>query len=118
MINIRQKGFNAERDVADDLNLIVNTCHILLKMFHMSRKDEAFAEVIGGLNLVPVSISYEYDPCDQAKARDHHEVVVVGDREDANRLAVAFFVVIELPATGQLSVAGREVGVGRAAHCR
>lgn len=32
MINIRQKGFNAERDVADDLNLIVNTCHILLKM--------------------------------------------------------------------------------------
>jgi 1-acyl-sn-glycerol-3-phosphate acyltransferase len=42
----------------------------ILKMFHMSRKDEPFAEVIGSLNLVPVSISYEYDPCDQAKARE------------------------------------------------
>nr|WP_322980990.1 1-acyl-sn-glycerol-3-phosphate acyltransferase [Pseudomonas sp. C11] len=42
----------------------------ILKMFHMSRKDEAFAEVIDSLNLIPVSISYEYDPCDQAKARE------------------------------------------------
>ena len=42
----------------------------ILKMFHMSRKGEAFAEVIGALRLTPVSISYEYDPCDQAKARE------------------------------------------------
>jgi hypothetical protein len=42
----------------------------ILKMFHMSRKDEAFADVIDSLNLIPVSISYEYDPCDQAKARE------------------------------------------------
>ena len=41
----------------------------ILKMFHMSRKDEAFADVINALRLTPVSISYEYDPCDQAKAR-------------------------------------------------
>jgi hypothetical protein len=39
-------------------------------MFHMSRKDEPFGAVIQGLNLIPVSISYEYDPCDQAKARE------------------------------------------------
>jgi hypothetical protein len=39
-------------------------------MFHMSRKDEPFGEVIQSLNLTPVSISYEYDPCDQAKARE------------------------------------------------
>ena len=39
-------------------------------MFHMSRKDEPFAEVIRSLNLTPVSISYEYDPCDHAKARE------------------------------------------------
>lgn len=44
----------------------------ILKMFHMSRKDEPFAEVIDSLNLIPVSISYEYDPCDQAKARELH----------------------------------------------
>ncbi|MCO8161358.1 1-acyl-sn-glycerol-3-phosphate acyltransferase [Pseudomonas sp. 21LCFQ010] len=42
----------------------------ILKMFHMSRKDEPFGEVIRSLNLSPVSISYEYDPCDQAKARE------------------------------------------------
>ncbi len=42
----------------------------ILKMFHMSRKDEPFSEVIQSLNLTPVSISYEYDPCDQAKARE------------------------------------------------
>lgn len=42
----------------------------ILKMFHMSRKDEAFADVVGALRLTPVSISYEYDPCDQAKARE------------------------------------------------
>jgi len=42
----------------------------ILKMFHMSRKDEPFAEVIKSLNLTPVSISYEYDPCDHAKARE------------------------------------------------
>ena len=39
-------------------------------MFHMSRKDEPFGAVIQGLNLTPVSISYEYDPCDLAKARE------------------------------------------------
>ncbi|TRX75434.1 1-acyl-sn-glycerol-3-phosphate acyltransferase [Pseudomonas mangiferae] len=42
----------------------------ILKMFHMSRKDEPFAQVIGELGLVPVAISYEYDPCDLAKARE------------------------------------------------
>lgn len=42
----------------------------ILKMFHMSRKDEPFAEVVKSLNLIPVSISYEYDPCDLAKARE------------------------------------------------
>lgn len=42
----------------------------ILKMFHMSRKDEEFAAVLRELHLVPLSISYEYDPCDLAKARE------------------------------------------------
>ncbi|WP_028696360.1 1-acyl-sn-glycerol-3-phosphate acyltransferase [Pseudomonas cremoricolorata] len=42
----------------------------ILKMFHMSRKDEPFGAVIQSLNLIPVTISYEYDPCDLAKARE------------------------------------------------
>lgn len=42
----------------------------LLKMLHMSRKDEPFGLVIRSLHCMPVSISYEYDPCDLAKARE------------------------------------------------
>ena len=42
----------------------------ILKMFHLSRKDEDFQAVINSLRLTPVAISYEYDPCDIAKARE------------------------------------------------
>ncbi|TLX65443.1 glycerol acyltransferase [Stutzerimonas nosocomialis] len=42
----------------------------ILKMLHMSRKDEPFAQAMAELRPTPVSISYEYDPCDQAKARE------------------------------------------------
>lgn len=55
----------------------------LLKMFHMSRKDEPFAEVIQQLQLIPVSISYEYDPCDLAKARELYIRATTGSYEKA-----------------------------------
>ena len=55
----------------------------ILKMFHMSRKDEPFAEALAALNLVPVSISYEYDPCDQAKARELQVRASTGGYEKA-----------------------------------
>lgn len=43
----------------------------LLKMFYMSqRKERSFAEAAIRLNIVPVSISYEYDPCDKSKAQE------------------------------------------------
>ncbi|ART83054.1 acyltransferase [Oceanisphaera profunda] len=44
----------------------------ILKMFYMEGKREKipFSDYIKTLNLVPVSISYEYDPGDQAKARE------------------------------------------------
>lgn len=55
----------------------------ILKMFHMSRKNEPFGEVLRSLNLVPVSISYEYDPCDQAKARELYVRATTGTYEKA-----------------------------------
>jgi len=55
----------------------------ILKMLHMSRKSEPFAEVIAELNLTPVSISYEYDPCDQAKARELYIRATTGCYEKA-----------------------------------
>ena len=43
----------------------------LLKMLTLSRdKEQSFAEAIGEINLVPVAISYEYDPCDVDKGRE------------------------------------------------
>lgn len=43
----------------------------ILKMFYMShRKQRSFAEFLERVKIVPVSISYEYDPCDRAKAQE------------------------------------------------
>jgi 1-acyl-sn-glycerol-3-phosphate acyltransferase len=43
----------------------------IIKMFAMSRpKEQPFADFIRELNIVPVAISYEWDPCDVAKARE------------------------------------------------
>lgn len=44
----------------------------IIKMFYMSCKKGglSFAEAMNKLRIVPVSISYEYDPCDTDKARE------------------------------------------------
>jgi 1-acyl-sn-glycerol-3-phosphate acyltransferase len=42
----------------------------IIKMLCMSRKGEDFADIIRSLNIVPVSIAYEWDPCDHMKARE------------------------------------------------
>ncbi|MBK1888268.1 MULTISPECIES: 1-acyl-sn-glycerol-3-phosphate acyltransferase [Marinobacter] len=44
----------------------------IIKMFYMSCKKSglSFAEAMNKLRIVPVSISYEYDPCDADKARE------------------------------------------------
>ena len=43
----------------------------LLKMLALSKdKDQSFAQATGQLAIVPVSISYEYDPCDVDKGRE------------------------------------------------
>lgn len=42
----------------------------ILKMLHMSQRELEFNQAIRQLSLTPVVISYEYDPCDLAKARE------------------------------------------------
>lgn len=43
----------------------------LLKMLALSKqKEQSFGEAAAELNLVPVAISYEYDPCDVDKGRE------------------------------------------------
>ncbi|MDF1831561.1 MAG: 1-acyl-sn-glycerol-3-phosphate acyltransferase [Porticoccaceae bacterium] len=43
----------------------------LLKMLALCKsKNESFGEALKSLNVVPVSLSYEWDPCDGAKAKE------------------------------------------------
>ncbi len=55
----------------------------ILKMFHVEgRKQKVeFSEYIKSLKIVPVSISYENDPCDIAKARELYEKATHGKYE-------------------------------------
>jgi hypothetical protein len=55
----------------------------IIKMFFMSQKKEKipFAEAMGNLKIVPVSISYEYDPCAFDKAQELHQKSTTGNYE-------------------------------------
>ncbi len=56
----------------------------IIKMFYMSQKKQcSFSQAIQQLNIVPVSISYEYDPCGFDKAQELHEKSTTGNYEKA-----------------------------------
>lgn len=63
----------------------------LLKMFDMSGKG-TFVENFSELNIVPLSISYEYEPCDVRKAREllikRSQKYVKKPREDAHSIVI------------------------------
>lgn len=72
----------------------------ILKMFYMEgkRQKQPFDAYMQSLNLVPVSISYEFDPCAEAKAREiksiqehgHYEKSQMEDIESIIRGIVGF----------------------------
>lgn len=57
----------------------------IIKMLTMARRteqrDASLGDAVRELRLVPVSISYEYDPCDVQKARELHAVATTGAYE-------------------------------------
>ncbi len=57
----------------------------IIKMLHMSKKgkDISFSNSIRSLNIVPVAISYEYDPCDQKKAFELYNTEQAGHYQKA-----------------------------------
>ncbi|RUR27341.1 glycerol acyltransferase [Vreelandella andesensis] len=63
-------------------NGIDRTEPAIIKMLTMARRnaerDMVFGEAIAELKLVPVSISYEYDPCDLQKAQELHDIATEG----------------------------------------
>ncbi|MGK0499340.1 MAG: hypothetical protein ACJAYG_000977 [Oceanicoccus sp.] len=52
----------------------------IIKMIAMSqdKQRQSFSDYINQLNIVPVSISYELDPCDGAKAKELYETATHG----------------------------------------
>ena len=68
-------------------NGIDKTDSAILKMFAIAGRKEPFNEYMRSLNIVPVSVSYEYDPCDEMKAAELYAVehtgeYVKGEQED------------------------------------
>ena len=55
-----------------------HTDSAILKMFHMSQRELEFGPAVARLNLTPVAISYEYDPCDLDKARELYTRATTG----------------------------------------
>jgi len=57
----------------------------LLKMLYFSRKKEgmSFSEYIESVNLIPVAVSYEYDPLDRLKAWELHQIENKGKHKKA-----------------------------------
>ncbi|MBJ7539559.1 1-acyl-sn-glycerol-3-phosphate acyltransferase [Marinomonas transparens] len=57
----------------------------IIKMFFMSQKKEkvSFSTAMANLKVVPVSISYEYDPCAFDKANELHQKSTTGNYEKA-----------------------------------
>jgi 1-acyl-sn-glycerol-3-phosphate acyltransferase len=70
----------------------------IIKMLHMSMRDKeagveplSLSQSMTQLNIVPVAISYEYDPCDLMKAAELHAIDTVGrfekdENTDANSI--------------------------------
>lgn len=65
----------------------------LIKMLYIYGKRQKidFSDYIAGLKIVPVAISYEYDPCDFIKARElearsQHKPYAKADNEDLNSI--------------------------------
>lgn len=63
----------------------------IIKMLAMSqdKKTESFADVMAALHIVPVSISYELDPCDGLKAAELQQLATLGNYEKAEYEDVA-----------------------------
>lgn len=50
----------------------------IIKMFVLADRKADFSDQIASLNIVPVSIAYEFDPCDELKAKELKAVADLG----------------------------------------
>jgi len=82
----------------------------IIKMLAMSKqKQEDFGEFVSSLRIVPVSISYELDPCDALKAAELHAVASSGEYHKAEHEDVASIAVGISGAKGRVHVSFGEM---------
>ena len=87
----------------------------IIKMLAMSRdkRTGSFGDHIASLNIVPMSISYELDPCDARKAAELHAVAKTGHYEKAEHEDVASIAAGIAGQKGRVHVAfGKPLGGG------
>ncbi|MEX2468979.1 MAG: 1-acyl-sn-glycerol-3-phosphate acyltransferase [Pseudohongiellaceae bacterium] len=84
----------------------------LLKMLAMGRRDLSLAQALDELHIVPVTISYEYDPCDLLKAEELYQVETKGYFEKTDQSDIHSIVTGMIGFKGRVHVAfGREIGI-------
>lgn len=82
----------------------------LLKMLALSRvSGQSFADAVAELNIVPVAISYELDPCDADKARELYARRTAGAYQKQEHEDLASIYKGVVGAKGQVHVAFGEV---------
>ncbi|MCZ6502874.1 MAG: 1-acyl-sn-glycerol-3-phosphate acyltransferase [Gammaproteobacteria bacterium] len=62
-------------------NGIDQTDPAVIKMLTLYERKRDFAESIAAMKIVPMSLSYEFDPCDEMKARELTSVALSGEYE-------------------------------------
>lgn len=93
-------------------NGIDKTDPALLKMLAMARRDLPLSEALTQLHIVPVSISYEYDPCDQMKAEELAAIERDGYFEKNDESDINSIVTGMIGFKGRVHVAfGQELGI-------
>lgn len=94
-------------------NGIDKTDPAILKMLAMGRRDLPLDESLQELHIVPVTISYEYDPCDEMKAEELFQLETEGIFEKTNETDIRSIVTGMIGFKGDVHVAfGNELAFG------
>lgn len=84
----------------------------ILKMLAMGRRDLPLSESLQQLHIVPVSISYEFDPCDEMKADELYQVETTGKFEKTDQSDIRSIVTGMIGFKGDVHVAfGNELTI-------
>ena len=84
----------------------------LLKMLAMSRREEGVQAALSALHIVPVSISYEFDPCDTLKANELYQKKELGTFQKDEQSDINSIVTGMIGFKGHVHVSfGREIQI-------